>query len=205
VVPARFDLAVLRTSPEPVPPLFRGLVRVPAQQAERAHEVTLAERLGGLSAEERDQALLDFVLEQAAAVLGHPDPGGLNGTRAFKELGFDSLIAVEFRNRLNAVTGLRLPATLIFDHPAPAVLARHLRAELAPADQPASPLEDLDRLAATLSVPPADEETRAAVSAKLRALLWAWETPDDDSEDDTDFRATTDEEMFDLIDQELHR
>ncbi|HLL35364.1 MAG TPA: SDR family NAD(P)-dependent oxidoreductase, partial [Streptomyces sp.] len=134
LVPARLDLAGLqaRSAGDPVPLLLRGLVRQTRQAAKAATASTgsLAQELAALSAEEQEQHLLDLVRAQAATVLGHSAAHTIDGEKAFKDAGFDSLTSVELRNRLSAATGVRLSATVVFDYPTPAVLARHIRAEL---------------------------------------------------------------------------
>ncbi|MEU1631212.1 SDR family NAD(P)-dependent oxidoreductase, partial [Streptomyces sp. NPDC020096] len=133
LVPMRLDLgAVVRQSGGAVPAAFRDLVRAPSRRVARTGGVggSLAERLAGLSGEEQDRVLRALVREETARVLGHPSPDAVEVSRAFQDQGFDSLTALELRNRLNELTGLRLPATLIFDHPTPLALARHLRDEV---------------------------------------------------------------------------
>nr|WP_252981026.1 type I polyketide synthase [Streptomyces chartreusis] len=92
----------------------------------------LRERLAKLPPARRTDAVLDLVLARSAAVLGHRDPAAIGAERLFRDLGVDSLGAVELRNQLTAATGLPLAATLVFDHPTPLALAEHLTERLAP-------------------------------------------------------------------------
>ncbi|MEU2595231.1 type I polyketide synthase, partial [Streptomyces albidoflavus] len=156
LVPVRLETGQLRASGDEVPPLLRALYRGPVRRTAEAGAAAgtdgLRARLAGRSAEDRLSTLRDLVGAHAAAVLGHDDTEPFHAGRAFRDLGFDSLTAVELRNRLSAATGLRLPATLVFDHPTVAALAAHLDGELsdgtpaalpaAPAPAPAAPGDD---------------------------------------------------------------
>ncbi|MGW2995281.1 SDR family NAD(P)-dependent oxidoreductase, partial [Streptomyces sp. NPDC001193] len=135
LVPIRFDLKMLAGAADQLPPMLRGLVRGRPRRtsaASGAHGASLKQRLAALDARECATAVLDVVRTEIAAILGHGRPDAIEPDKAFKELGFDSLTAVEFRNQLGAVTGMRLPATLVFDYPNAQALADHLLAELAP-------------------------------------------------------------------------
>ena len=132
LVPVRLDEAALRgqAAAGALAPPLRGLVRSPARRAASVDDASAwARRLIPLPERERRESALDLVRGQVATVLGHATPGTINTGRALKELGFDSLTAVELRNRLSTVTGLRLSATLVFDHPTIAALADHLLAK----------------------------------------------------------------------------
>ncbi|MEN3585729.1 SDR family NAD(P)-dependent oxidoreductase, partial [Streptomyces sp. ZYX-F-203] len=139
LLPARLDLATLRAQGD-VPALLRGLVRTRTRRtaAGSAAASGLAQRLRPLGDAERIDALTDIVRTQVAAVLAHGDSTTFDASRAFRDLGFDSLTAVDLRNRLGNVTGLRLPATLVFDYPTTAVLAEFLRDELFGSDRTAA-------------------------------------------------------------------
>ncbi|MEU9191488.1 beta-ketoacyl reductase, partial [Streptomyces sp. NPDC048484] len=133
LVPMRFDPSATPTTE--IPDLLRRLVRGSSRRIAGLGPNTVASlghRLAGLSLAEQDELLLDVVRAQVAEILGHASADAIEPDRAFNELGFDSLTAVEFRNQLNEVTGLRLPPTLVFDYPTSKTLASHLGEELAP-------------------------------------------------------------------------
>ena len=170
LVPARLDLSGLGASGRPVPALLRALVPRYAAltrpaAATGAGPETLRRKLTRLPGAERDRVLLDLVRAHVAAVLGHASPEVIEPGRAFSEIGFDSLTAVELRNRLHDATGLRLPATLVFDYPTPAALAARLRSELLGADLLGAGLLGADLLGAE----PAGAR-RGAVTAAARAV-----------------------------------
>ncbi|MFK0071509.1 type I polyketide synthase, partial [Streptomyces sp. NPDC091046] len=159
LLPVRLDLVALRrrAASSGVPALLSALVpqRVRRQAAGMGAGAASADggdlggRLAALPADRREEFLLDVVRAEVAAVLGHASPDAVEPERAFKDLGFDSLTAVELRNRLGAATGLRLPATLVFDHPNATAVVRLLWSEFggatpaadAPASRPSTPAD----------------------------------------------------------------
>jgi acyl carrier protein len=148
-----------------------------------------------------------LVQTEVATVLGRSGPGDVPPDRGFGDLGFDSLTALELRNRLGALLGTTLSATVIFDHPSPAKLARHLLERLAP-DRPAAPppppvLAELERLEA--SVADADDDLRSAVADRLWELLAAVSAPDGtaEAEPDEEVDTASADELYALIDDEL--
>ncbi|MFF5532036.1 type I polyketide synthase [Streptomyces cinerochromogenes] len=223
LVAARFDLPLLqpRSQNPDFPPVLRGLVR-PARTPATAPGATAPAAVGGPSLTDRllplddagrESLLLDLVLTQAAAVLGHSSPHAVPADRSFTESGLDSLAAVEIRGRLDAATGVRLPATVVFDHPTPAALAAHLKETLVPAapDPADAALADLDRLRHTLPRLSGDPEAAAQIRLRLKGLLAAWDEATagadaaadgtDDADDALD--AADLGELLDIIDEEL--
>ncbi|TYB45397.1 type I polyketide synthase [Actinomadura chibensis] len=222
LVPVRLDLPALRAQAAAglLPPVFGGLVRVPARRSDVAGP-SLAERLTGLSEPDRHDLVVDVIRGHTAAVLGHGSPLSVDAKRAFKELGFDSLTAVELRNRLQVATGLRLPATLVFDFPTPDALAGHVLAEAAPPER--SPYEhvlsELDRLESALAAVRPNgagngngngggnghgRDGGAEITRRLQALAAAWQETGDGAVEERLHAAST-EEIFDFIDTELGR
>jgi acyl carrier protein len=214
VLPVPLDLRVLRSHARTgtLPRLFSELVRVSSSSSSRRGgergASSLVERLAGIPEPEREGVVLELVRAQVATVLGHASAETIDTQRAFKELGFDSLTAVELRNRLNTATGLRLPATLIFDHPTTSAVASHLLEEVAQNGMITSPVEaELDKLEFMLSSMASEETERTKIKARLQTLLIGLgDSGIDDVEDvvdDADLESATDDEMFDLIDREL--
>ncbi|PSL48620.1 acyl transferase domain-containing protein [Saccharothrix carnea] len=188
-----------------VPPALRDLLRT-AQRAADAPGRPLGERLDGLSPDDRRRAVVEFVGAEVAAVLGHGSVDGIGLDQPFQDLGFDSLTAVNLRNRLKSATGVELPVTLVFDHPTPAALAEHLLDRLAGSDG-ASVLAEVDRLE-ELFDSVADERLRGSVVERLNALLARWNgVPEHRDETDTvaDLDGVSTDELFAFIDNQLGR
>ncbi|WP_429194096.1 type I polyketide synthase [Kitasatospora sp. MAP12-15] len=232
LVPVRLDLRALRAlGSADVPSLLRGLVparRTPARRsvaataaATAAVEHGIRQRLAGLSEAKQESLLVELIIGHVATVLGHATTGAIDADRGFLDLGMSSLTAVELRNRLNAETGLRLPTTAVFDHPTPVALARHLRGRLGAqaevGSEAASPVfAELEALEAAFAGAALGDEARARLVTRLKSLQWKLDAvdtvdlaglgdlgDDDPQGEDADLVASTDDEMFDLIDREL--
>ncbi|MDQ1041758.1 acyl transferase domain-containing protein/acyl carrier protein [Streptomyces sp. V3I8] len=215
VVPLRLDRGALYARGDDLPAVLRALVRIPrTTPATRATADTgrqLRRHLLTLTAPERGRRLLDLVRAQVAAVLGHPSAGAVEADRAFKDLGFDSLAAVELRRRLERTTGLTLPATLVFDHPNSRAAADHIDALVLPEEDESAArqaLGEIDRIEALLGPlsaqsAPGDQER---ITSRLEALLRTWHDARQDTappESGAGYTSATDEELFDVLDSEL--
>ncbi|WEP00454.2 SDR family NAD(P)-dependent oxidoreductase [Streptomyces sp. FXJ1.172] len=210
---ARFVVGFTSVRPSPligeIPEARRALAELTAEADGSADASTLARELADMGEEDRRAALVELVRSHAAAVLGHTGGAAVDTNRAFKELGFDSLTAVQLRNRLNAATGLRVPATLVFDHPTPAAVAGYLEARLLPGAAGAAlpVLEEIDRLDASLFDVSADGELLLAVQNRLQELLWKLAdksaAQSEEAASEGDFASATADDMFDLIDRDL--
>ncbi|MFD7507384.1 type I polyketide synthase, partial [Streptomyces sp. NPDC059850] len=219
--PTAVDLDVRALSAQPadaLPALLRALTSDARGAAARRTAATgapaagLVGRLTALPPDEQHRELLNLVRTQAAAVLGHTDAGAVSSDTPFKDLGFDSLTAVELRNRLAAVTGLRLPATFIFRHPTPAAIADDLRTQLCPvaADTSGPVFGELDKLEGAMATFAPDDEARGRLTKRLEALLWRLGDGAPEAAnavghtvDDEAVEAASDDELFAFIDREL--
>ncbi|MFF2184750.1 SDR family NAD(P)-dependent oxidoreductase [Streptomyces sp. NPDC058155] len=136
----RLNMAALRAHSDSHLPIWRSLVPQRRRGGSGNESDWLRRRLATLTETQQRDALLDVVRERVASVLGHGAGDNVAPDRSFRDLGFDSLTAVELRNELNLATGLRLPASLIFDHPSCTSVAAHLLAELATSLSPRTPV-----------------------------------------------------------------
>ncbi|MEV3861576.1 SDR family NAD(P)-dependent oxidoreductase [Streptomyces sp. NPDC050095] len=206
VTAARFDQRALRSGE--VPSLLRGLARVPARRRSDAGAAqALLQRLAALPEPERAGALLEVVQLQAATVLGSSSADAVRADRPFKDLGFDSLAAVELRNRLGAAVGRKLPATLVFDHPTPDAIAQYLLGLIAPAPARLPILDELDRLETSLTGLDRDEELDREIALRLQTVLaqWTAERKDPDTSVADRIQDASADEVFAFIDNELGR
>ncbi|WXH42658.1 type I polyketide synthase [Streptomyces netropsis] len=214
-LPMRLETRALRSAAEDgsLPALLRDLVRVPVAAAgPPAVADGLRGRVGLLAPEERHQAVLELVCGQVAVVLGHATAEAVDPQRSFKDLGFDSLTAVELRNRLTSATGLTLSATLVFDYPTPVVMTDHIEAVLlAELGAPADPfLARLDDWAEGLAATELDDTERERVAARLRLLAARWgdgagaqSSGADGTTVADELDSANDDELIDFIGKEL--
>ena len=211
-IAVRLDVGALRVLMEAdmLPALLRGLVRTSARASTggRTTNGSLLRRLRYLTDAERALATLEVVRSEVAAVLGYASLAAVDPRRTFKELGFDSLQAVELRNKLSIVTDLRLPPTLVFNHPTSAVLADYLLERVSrEVIVDAAPVQgELGKLEAAILTATMDEGEGAVVQARLHALIaqlsdarGAQEKPAVAAE----IESATAEEMIDFIDRQL--
>ncbi|WP_157530957.1 type I polyketide synthase, partial [Microtetraspora niveoalba] len=208
VVPIRLKLPTAGSGDVAVPPMLRGLLPGGLRRANaRAEGPQLLRRLTGRPPAEQARLILEAVRAEVAQVLGHATVDAITPERSFGDLGFDSLTAVELRNRLGARTGLRLPATLVFDQPSAARLAEYLADRIAPTQAAAAAAllaEQVDQIETGLAA--TEEADRRKLVRRLQAMLARFDdgasapsTPAVVASIDT----ATDDEIFDFIDKEL--
>ncbi|CAL9640929.1 Narbonolide_10-deoxymethynolide synthase PikA1, modules 1 and 2 [Streptomyces sp. enrichment culture] len=221
LVPLRLDTHALRGPGAEVPALLRGLLPpasaapraaapgAPAPRAAGAEDA--ARRLAGLDGTARERELLALVRAEVAAVLGLDGPDAVDPGRPFRDIGFDSLTAVELRNRLNAATGLRLAAAVVFDHPTAQAAAAHIGAELTAAaggvrEAGQAALAGLEALETAVAALAGDDIRRETVHRRLAALVDRLRPaggPDPATAVPADLAGVDDEELFAFIEEQL--
>ncbi|WXA10754.1 SDR family NAD(P)-dependent oxidoreductase [Streptomyces hygroscopicus subsp. hygroscopicus] len=221
LVPARLNASAWRAQDGPIPALLRGIVRTTARRGPAraatggsgADPAGLRRRIGSMSRAARQQALLELVAEYAALALGHDNARLIAPDRGFLDLGFDSLTAVGLRNQLGTVTGLRLPATLLFDYTTPRALAGYLAEELVDTETDASVvlpvLMELEKLESSFAEVVADEAATERLTSRLQQVLakltagQQTQTTNGGPAAADRFESATDDEIFDFLDEEL--
>jgi polyketide synthase 7 len=216
VVATRLDPDALARNSAALPPLLSQLATRRARRVIDHVEITMAStdlraRLAGLTPAQRHRELADLVRSNAATVLGHSS-AEIDAERAFQDLGFDSLTAVELRNRLKTLTGLTLSPTLIFDYPTPVALAEHLDGQLAASsgndavDRMARVNDVVRELQTLIDQPDWSADEKKRLTARIETLLTAstaqpQPTTHDDLYND-DINTATERELFAILDEE---
>ncbi|MGW1848250.1 acyltransferase domain-containing protein [Streptomyces sp. NPDC001966] len=214
-----FARAFTALRPSPLLADLPDVARIAAAAAESEVENTdvsdeLRQRLAVLPEPEQEAELVELIRQQAASVLGYASVGDIEAGRAFREMGFDSLMAVELRNRLTRATGLRLPAGFVFDYPNAIAAARLLRQDIfrdgaASGD---SLLTELDKLEASLVTSEPDALTRTRVAVRLQAFLAKWQGEETESSTAAaeggvlgQLESASDDELLNFINREMGR
>jgi polyketide synthase 7 len=216
VVAARLDPAALRDGSAMLPPLFSQLVGRPSRRLvdntdAGASMSALAQRLRGLAPDEQHRLLVELVCVHAATVLGCRSGDDIDPQRAFQDLGFDSLTAVELHNRLKTATGLTLSPTLILDYPTPTGLADHLHSQLSSVTT-----EGIDRLArfneiareleALVLQPSWNPSDKSQLTSRIQTILTGLASTDGHNTDqpsDDDIQSATEGALFAILDEGL--
>jgi hypothetical protein len=188
-----------------------GPAAAPATGPSEGAAEALHRRLEGLDDAARRRTLLALVRTEVAAVLGFTGPDAVEPARAFRDIGFDSLTAVELRNRLNAATALRLAAAVVFDHPTAEALAEHVDEELRAVrgggrDAGQAALAGLDALETALAALAEDDIRRETVHRRLAALAAAAglaPVPADRLTAEPRLASADDDELFAFIEEQL--
>ncbi|WP_067848216.1 type I polyketide synthase [Nocardia lijiangensis] len=214
VVATRLDSARLADAARSatLPPLLSELA--PATRSSGAAAAGLGRRLIGLDTDQRAQVVLDTVCGEVAIVLGHHGSHALDADRNFRELGIDSLTAVEIRNRINAATGLQLPTTLVFDYPTPQALAAYVDEEVRAADRPPAATDGaettirdaMEQFEAALSGTAWSPDGHARIAREMGELLTEWSRRhggEAETSSEGDLTAIDEDELFDILDREL--
>ncbi|AWS44267.1 type I polyketide synthase [Streptosporangium sp. 'caverna'] len=183
-----------------------GVSATSARESRAGEE--LARRLHAADPAEREALVLELVRAETAGILGRSGAESVSPEEAFQRLGMDSLMAVELRNRLSSASGRKLPATAVFDHPAPASLARFLLGEVLRHWQGdgAGPAAEIDRLEAAVSSLPPDSDELRQIADRLRALMGQVDSalrvrPDPGAENG--FESASADEMLEFIEKEF--
>jgi pimaricinolide synthase PimS1 len=215
LLPIRLNTTTLRAQAQAgmLPAVLRGLVRTPARRASDTSG-SLSKKLSAAPESEWDAIVAEIVRGHVAGVLGHASSAAVDPQRPFKEAGFDSLAAVELRNRLSQTTGLKLPSTLVFDHPTPAAVATLVRSKVG-RNGSARPAIDaqLDGLEAMLTSIAGDREARRRAEERLRLLAARirsfltgpvnGDAADGERATEGDLESVSDDELFEIIEKEF--
>ncbi|MGW7823915.1 type I polyketide synthase [Streptomyces puniciscabiei] len=212
VVASRWDVAALHARANAgadLPAPLRGLVKerrrtAVATAASAGAGTGFAQHLAGLTDDVARQAVVDVVRTHVSGALGYDADAAVDWERSFSELGFDSLTSVELRNRLSAATGLRLPTTVVFDHPTIAAMAEHVYGQLRAAAPQAPAESSLDEVERVLRSAAGRADAKDGLVRILRQALAdldgsAAGLPADGTKEDG---FDSDEELFAFIDQQ---